>query len=328
MSQDVTGIDVECIIVDDCGQDESMAIVRQTIAGYQGPVSFRIVAHEKNRGLSAARNTGVEHAVGDFVLFIDSDDWLMPDSIQYLWSHHQQHPKADMVMGNVKNCKGGDLQIHNIQEPQLFDDPNVFFRRMLHHQIYLYAWNKLIRRSLLIQHDIRFVEGILYEDQSWSYQLFSCLSAVLLLPRVTYVYENNPASIVNTTLTKEKADEVIRSYTISTNLMLNNPPDSTRYHRNMTVDYMLFMVNFLMNGVDLLLAHQISPAVARDFLHVRHRMLFRAMRYGRLLLAVFFLLLFWPFCLIQKLRLFRHQYYNIESVVNILAHKTDFLHHK
>ena len=328
LSQDFAGSDVECILVDDCGTDRSMDIVHEVTEGYQGPVHFLLLTHEQNRGLSAARNTGLHHATGDYVLFIDSDDYLMPGAMHYMPDHLSQHPGVDMVMGNVINKKSDSLLFPNLQEPWLMDDPDLFFGRMLRRQIYLYAWNKLIRRSILLEHDVLFIDGIIYEDQAWSYQLFSHLSSVLLLPEVTYVYEYNPSSIVNTTFTIEKADKTIRSYTISCNRIMDNPPRPERYKGNMTVDYLLFVTNFLMNGVDLMSRQAITPGVAKGFCATKRRLLLRALRYGRLLLACFFLLLFWPFSLLQRFRLFRHHYYNIESLVNRLAHLTDCLHRK
>ena len=328
MAQDKAEANIECILVDDCGQDCSMAIARATVANYQGSITFRIVSHKENRGLSAARNTGLSQATGDYVMFIDSDDYLLPDSISYFLENLERHPDVDIVMGNVRNCKDGGLMIRNISEPWLIDQPDIFFRRVLHHQIYLYAWNKLIRRDVLTRNGILFEEGTIYEDQLWSYLVFSCVSTVLLLPNITYIYENNPNSIVNTTFTAEKAERAVWSYTVSCNKMLDRPPVPQRYTRNMTVDYLLFMSYFLMNGADVASRSVISQEVRRDFLAVRKRLMFLSLRYGRFVLACFFLLLFSPFNRIQKWRLFRHHYYDLESVVNEVAHLTDFLHRK
>lgn len=328
MAQDCIDASIECIIIDDCSPDKSMDIVREMVADYHGSIRFRLLKHDRNRGLSAVRNTGLQNAVGDYVFFIDSDDYLKPDSFHYFCDNLEKYPDIDMVVGNVEKCEEGDTLIRDIQEPYLIDDCNVFFSRMLHHQIYLYAWNKMIRRDLLMEHRILFEQGILYEDQSWSYLLFSHLSSVLLLPEVTYVYENNPSSIINTTFTEGNAYKVIRSYTKSTLILLDNPPNPDRYSRNMVVDYLLFMDNYLMNGVDVLSRFPMTTVTGRAFYAVRLKLLFRSLRYGRLLLSCFFLVLFSPLCYLQKLRFFRRHYYNIESVVNIFAHLTDFLHRK
>ena len=65
---------MECLIVDDCGTDDSMAIAERTIATYEGPIVFQVLHHERNRGLSAARNTGTLAAKGDYLYYLDSDD--------------------------------------------------------------------------------------------------------------------------------------------------------------------------------------------------------------------------------------------------------------
>ena len=328
MAQDLVEADMECIIVDDCGSDGSMSIVRELISTYHGSIRFAIVEHEQNRGLSIARNTGLSKAIGDYIMFVDSDDYLMPGSIQYFLDNLKCYPDSDMVMGNVQNQKYNNTLLNQIQGPWLMDNSDLFFTRMLHHQLYLYAWNKLIRRSLLMEHNIRFIEGILYEDQAWSYELFSHLKSILLLPEVTYVYENNPSSIVNTTFSLEKADKTIWSYTVSCNRMLDNPPHPERYSKNITVDYLLFMTNFLMNGVNVLSIYPVSATIASNFRAVELRLLRRSLKYGRLLLSCFFFLLFPPFSYLQRFAFFRHHYYDLESFVNIVAHLTDFLHNR
>lgn len=328
VTQDILAVNIECIIINDSSQDNSMIIVRQFVSAYNGPILFKIVEHERNRGLSAARNIGLKQASGDYVLFIDSDDYLMPNSLVSFFTNLRNHPNVDMIVGNVRNCKANNLLIHNIQEPCLIDDHNVFVPMMLRHQIYLYAWNKCIRRELLIKNHIFFEEGILFEDQCWSYELFSYLSSLLLLPQVTYVYENNSTSIVNTAFSQERADLVLGSYTVSINKILNNPPNPYRYHQNLIVDYYLYMMTFLMNGVDLLSRYSVCETTANDFRELRVKLISHSFKHGRLLLSFFFLLLFPPFCYFQRTRIFRKNIYYIEAIVNRICHVTDFLHNK
>ena len=76
---------IECIIVDDASQDDSIAQCEQMIAKYRGPIRFSILHHSHNRGLSAARNTGTEAATGEYIYYLDSDDELPPDSIENLF---------------------------------------------------------------------------------------------------------------------------------------------------------------------------------------------------------------------------------------------------
>lgn len=63
--------EIECIIVEDCGTDNSIAVAERLIAEYRGSIEFRILHHERNRGLSAARNTGTDAATGDYIYYLD-----------------------------------------------------------------------------------------------------------------------------------------------------------------------------------------------------------------------------------------------------------------
>ena len=328
MTQKFVGAVIECILIDDCTPDRSMAIVEEMVNNYDGPISFVLLKHEDNRGLSAARNTGILHAKGDYVFFMDSDDYILPHSLQYFIDIQSKYEDVDILIGNVKNSKSNNNMINYVHDTCLMTDRDLFFQRMLQHKIYLYAWNKLIKRDILIHHHVFFEEGILYEDQCWSYLLFSKVSSILLLSQVTYVYEYNPNSIVHTTFTIGNADKAVWSYTVSTNKMLDSPPNPVSFKKNLTVDYLLFMANFLMNGVDVLSRFKISDDFAHDFLLVRARLLSRSLQNGRVMLACFFLLLFSPFSQIQKSRFFRHHYYDLESVVNKICHLTDFIHRK
>lgn len=328
MNQIFCNAEVECIIVDDCGQDHSMDIVYKMINDYHGPIFFKVVNHLTNRGLSAARNTGLLHASWDYILYMDSDDYLMPDCICCFVENLKKNPNVDMIVGNVRNCKSNSLLFNNLQKTILINDCSIFVPQMLRHQIYLYAWNKLIRRDLLMNNHLLFEEGIIYEDQYWSYKLFSHLSSILVIPNVTYVYENNPYSIINTTFTAEKGEITLKSYTISINKMLDNPLCYKRFSKNLTVDYILFMMNFLMNGVDVHSRCPVSSETSKAFIRAKRRILLRSMKYCRIVLSCFILLLFCPFSYLQKIRFFRHHYYDIESFVNRICHLTDFLHRK
>ena len=328
MTQEFADALIECILVDDCTPDGSMTIVEEMVNNYNGPISFVLLKHEENRGLSAARNTGVLHAKGDYVFFMDSDDYIMPHCLQYFVDNQSKYEDVDMIIGNARNCKANNNLINDVHDTRLMTNRDLIFQRMLQHKIYLYAWNKLIKRDVLMRHHIFFEEGILYEDQCWSYLLFSKVSSILLLSQITYVYEYNPNSIVHTTFTIGNADKAVWSYTVSTNRMLDCPPDSRLFQKNLTVDYLLFMANFLMNGVDVLSRFKISDDIARDFFLVRTRLLKRSLKNGRVMLACFFLLLFSPLSHIQRFRFFRHHYYDLESVVNKICHMTDFFHRK
>ncbi len=327
IAQDKVNAHIECIIIDDSSDDRSMELVHHIIDNYRGKIIFKVVQHEHNKGLSAARNTGIRCSKGDYVFFIDSDDYLVENSFQYFLDNLKLYPNADMVVGNAENCKVSSLLL-TIDSPQYVSDNDTLYNQLFHHQVYLYAWNKLIRRKLLVDNDINFIDGILYEDQPWSYKLFSYLKSILLLPKVTYIYVYNPSSIINTTFYAEKAEKVLYSYAVGINSMLDAPPTPEKFSKNLTVDYLLFMANFLMNGVDILSRFHISKDIAQLFWNVRKRLILQSLRYFRILPSFFLLLLFSPFYYIQRWSYFRRHYYIIETVTIKLSHLTDSIHNR
>ena len=101
-----------------------------------------------------------------------------------------------------------------------------------------------------------------------------------------------------------------------------------QYAGNMAVDYLMFIANYLQNAIDIAQKNKVSPDVLRHLRAVKTALLLRSLRYGRMLVALFFLTLFWPLRHLQWLRSYRHHYYGIEWTVNRLAHLTDSLHRK
>ena len=94
---------IECIIVDDCTPDRSMDIINNMIGQYKGEMTFIIKRHYTNKGLSASRNTGLKNATAEFVYFIDSDDYLYPNSLKSLYDAHLMHQDAELIIGNAYN---------------------------------------------------------------------------------------------------------------------------------------------------------------------------------------------------------------------------------
>ena len=84
--------DIECVLVDDASVDDSMVKCQKLIDEYDGPIQFRLLHHEKNRGLSAARNTGTKAATGEYVFYLDSDDEITSDCIEKMMLLAEKHP--------------------------------------------------------------------------------------------------------------------------------------------------------------------------------------------------------------------------------------------
>lgn len=188
---------IECIVVDDATLDDSIVKCKRLIDEYEGPICFRIFHHEYNRGLSESRNTGTIASTGDYIFYLDSDDEIMPDCIGKLVKVAEEHPEAEMVIGNYEEIsEGKQARIkHDERLPAHIQTNERFVSYYHHHQISFAAWNKLIKRSFINSHCLFFKEGILYEDYLWMFYVAKYLSVVFIVKEVTYRYYIRPGSI-------------------------------------------------------------------------------------------------------------------------------------
>lgn len=187
---------LECIIVDDCGNDESMYLVEKYIAQYVGPISFYIIRHEHNRGLAAARNTAVLSAQGEFVFHLDSDDWLEATAIELL-VEKQQETNADIVSGNaLKHTKEG---ISILEEPD-YEDSLAMVHQTIEMNLDHVIWRRLIRKSLYSDHNIFAVEGVnIGEDHHTLPRLVYFAKRIAKIDNTVYHYNClNPNSYMST----------------------------------------------------------------------------------------------------------------------------------
>ena len=194
--------DIECILVDDCGKDDSIKLAEDYIQKYTGAVRFVMLHHEHNKGLSGARNTGIKAATGDFLYFLDSDDLITPDCIETLLRLAEKYPKADFVQGNIL---GNDDQMSSYAfedtVPEYCDNKEELMHLMLH-EVITSAWNRLIRRSFLLEHELFFPEGIIHEDMYWTYFLTKYTKAAAYCTKGVYHYFIHEGSIM-TSVSKE-----------------------------------------------------------------------------------------------------------------------------
>lgn len=184
MRQTYTG-QIECLVIDDCGTDKSIEIAERLISDYKGPIGFKILHHEHNRGLSAARNTGIKAATGDYVYFLDSDDYVSDDCMEEL-ARPLQEKKYDMVVGNYEAFGEESNAGLWVEQGEYIGEQlreGCFSRG-----IYPMAWNKLCGLHFLRQHGLLFCEGILHEDMLWSYHAVKCLKLIYVVEKHTMFY--------------------------------------------------------------------------------------------------------------------------------------------
>lgn len=184
-----TYTDYEVILVDDFGTDGSMKIVEAFVnrigSDSKNQGKYKIVSHERNRGLSAARNTGTAVAKGKYVYYLDSDDTITPDCLEKLVAE-AEHTEAEMVVGNI-HVIGDDQWIPKLKQKGMLTGGDCF-HDYLQGNYYMMAWNKLVRCDFLERNGITFVEGLIHEDCAWSFTVACLASKIAFVHDETYNY--------------------------------------------------------------------------------------------------------------------------------------------
>ena len=214
---------IECLIIDDCGTDDSMALVERLIASYNGPIAFRILRHDHNRGLSAARNTGTLQATGNYLYYLDSDDEITENCIEVLMKRANENPLLEMVQGNTLKWHSkksrSSIQLKKIHHPYAATNTEVRKCFYNYQQMMFGVWNKLIRRDFVINNNLLCQKGIISEDYLWSFNLLKYLNCAYFESTITYHYRIRPNSIVFSSSRKIKAHSFKTIYhTILTHL--------------------------------------------------------------------------------------------------------------
>ena len=208
---------IECIIVDDCTPDKSMDIVNDIIEEYKGSMNIILSRHETNKGLSVARNTGLDVSSGEYIFFLDSDDYLYDNAIETFMKVHAEHPDAEIIIGNAFD-EYHKYNLFKLNRMECFVYMNYLF---LGNSWVITAWNSLIKKELIDRTDVRFMSGIYFEDNLWNYNLLPNASKAIIIPEVTYFYRRNDGGIM-LGARKEKVGKCCNDYiTILQNFMKN-----------------------------------------------------------------------------------------------------------
>lgn len=325
IDQEGTDYQIECILVNDCTPDQSMVRAQKIIEAYKGNgISFITIQHEENQGISEARNSGIHASTGDYIIFVDSDDYIPKGSFIYLVRYATQYPDVDVLESNAYDRKRTNPINPSSPYTLLLENKDKIYSRLINFQFSVYVWNKMIKRSVITKYDLYFEKGIIHEDILWSYKLFSTVNSVLYLPRVTYIYEYNPFSITNTT--SEKIDFYIRSHLHICNKLFEMPPSIQDRKCNLFVEYHIFIYTFLLRAVEKTHQTPISKEVKNSINNTKKRMLSECINDYRILLTIFIIIMYKPFSFLFRMPSFRHYYLKIAKIIKIGAKMTDFLH--
>ena len=190
--------DFEVICVNDGSTDLSLGIIE----GYAVSDSrFKIITQE-NQGLSGARNTGIEHVQGDYVIFVDSDDWLEENALELLYGHVKGF-NSDITMFKFKfydedtsEFSEGPFSNLEIIDPAYYTGNFSYYDVLdIIFKISHAPFNKLYKTSFLRDLNAKFLNGSYYEDLEFFYKVFLKAKKVSVLPEYLYFYRVRNQSI-------------------------------------------------------------------------------------------------------------------------------------
>ena len=319
IAQESNDYDIECILVDDCSPDRSMAIAKEVINHYNGLIIFQLISNSDNQGVSCSRNNGLMIAKGDYVLFLDSDDTLTKDCLPRLYKEINYNGYVvDMVIGNSFDYYNGVYWLDRDRKPYLLQNHHDIMRRFLQFDIPTMAWNKLIRRQFLLDNSLFFRPQMLHEDELWSYELYNVVSSIVLIPEVTYYYEKNADSIMNSS---SNLINRVEGY----HILVINMLDSLSH--DLYVDRFFWGIYMYMQSDAVIRNGGLSGEVVSNNKQLRRKMLKRTLIDYRL--SIFFFLLFTvqpPFSWLKRFRWFRQNYYRVRIFFKKFALIFDSFH--
>ena len=187
---------IEFLLIDDGGNDGSLAKVQDMIQYHPRGKDVRIISHEHNIGVAASRNEVIDKAQGEFVYFLDSDDAIDENAISLLMKHARKH-NAEIVFGSyVKLDLDGRETI--CQYPyKVFTEPDQLatFAYRKYGNIQASACNYIVKTSLLRTNKHYFLNSNYWEDLVFTFDLVTLTSRAVLLPDITYTYLCRPNSL-------------------------------------------------------------------------------------------------------------------------------------
>ena len=186
--------DIEIILVNDGSTDRSIEIVKKFIKEYPEKIVY---LEKENGGLSDARNFGIKYAKGEYIAFLDSDDYIERDMYQSMYELAQKEG-SDMV-----EC---DFYWEYPNKQKLDTGKKYNGKKEMLEKVRVIAWNKLIKKEILAKTNIQFPKGYRYEDVEFTYKLIPYIEKVSFCKKPLIHYIQRQGSISN--LQNERTKEI------------------------------------------------------------------------------------------------------------------------
>lgn len=209
--------EIEYIVVNDCTKDGSMNVLDSVLADY-GNLDVKIINLEKNGGLPNARRIGVEHATGDYILHVDSDDYVETDMVEKLCAKAAES-NADMVCFDWFD----EFDDHREQISHFEANRDLYYENILALDTDAYVWSRMAKRSLY--QGLEFPKCNMFEDYVITSQLVAKCESIEFIHDPFYHYIRNNADSIRSSADTRKilTQEIINIYDVYSRLKRTEP---------------------------------------------------------------------------------------------------------
>lgn len=197
LEQDIPQSEYEIILVDDCSPDNSLAMAKEYAMQYS---NIRICMHDKNKGLAAARNTGIDAARGQYLCFVDPDDYIEKNSLASLLEQMDDE-RLDMLRFNYQKVDERYNEVPDSEIEARFDYTPCIMTgtEFLAYRLGVgcYVWAYIYRTEFLRKTEIRFFEGCFFDDTPWLPRILQRALRVNVTPVRHQYYLQRTGSMVH-----------------------------------------------------------------------------------------------------------------------------------
>lgn len=208
-NQDIAKEDYEILLINDGSKDNSLSVANLLAEEFS---NIRVFS-KANEGLSATRNFGIDHAQGKYIMHVDSDDYLIENTIGKIIKIADEN-QLELCFFNAKNTQGA------IQKKQPFSNSKVYSGEyaLLHGMLVGSVWKNIYSHDFLKKAGLRFFGNIAHQDVEYNYRLYPLVKRMMFTDVCLYVYNTESESITRTNDIYKKEKNIKDDLTVITNI--------------------------------------------------------------------------------------------------------------
>lgn len=230
--------DYEIILVDDGSTDKSGSICDDFSKCY----SFIKTFHKKNGGASSARNLGLQKASGEYIYFIDSDDFLLENDNFTIVINSLDADILQFKMNYYYEKNDKYVHCRDLKDYFYVDNKYEYLEKMIsENTLSVSPCDKIIKRSILVENEIYFEEGIICEDIDWSLKLYLYINSVRVINKEVYSYRQNRKDSITNIITENNVNSIIYILKKWLNYNYSDSKVKNLYYNYLAYQYILLL---------------------------------------------------------------------------------------